>query len=330
MPPPPALATDALAKTYRGGLFGSGGTRALDGVSLTVGRGEIFGLLGPNGAGKTTLVKILLGIVHATEGTARLLGRPVRDPAARARVGFLPEKHQFPGHLTARQMLHLYGRLSGIASDERARRIPELLARVGMGDHAESKVKRFSKGMMQRVGLAQALLGRPEVVFLDEPTDGVDPVGRREIRDLLVWMRGEGTTVFLNSHLLSEVEKVCTRVAIMNAGRLVRTGTIDELTAVERVYDLTATPVPDEARAALGEALRPLDDAAPPPADAALRRYRLAAASRADLNAALDRLRDAHVEIEAVQPRRRSLEDYFIDVVERGSNAECQVSNEAA
>jgi ABC-2 type transport system ATP-binding protein len=322
MPPPPALATDALAKTYSGGLFGSDGTRALDGVSLTVGRGEIFGLLGPNGAGKTTLVKILLGIVHATEGEARLLGRPVRDPTARARVGFLPEKHQFPGHLTARQMMDLYGRLSGIASEERERRIPKLLERVGMAEHAQAKIKRFSKGMMQRVGLAQALLGDPEVVFLDEPTDGVDPVGRREIRDLLLWMRGEGTTIFLNSHLLSEVEKVCTRVAIMNKGRLVRTGTIDELTAVERVYDLTATYVPDDVREALDDVLRPLDDDAPPPADADLRRYRLAAASRADLNAALDRLRAADVEIEAVQPLRRSLEDYFIDVVEQGSNVE--------
>jgi ABC-2 type transport system ATP-binding protein len=169
--------------------------------------------------------------------------------------------------------------------------------------------------MMQRVGLAQALLNRPALVFLDEPTDGVDPIGRREIRDLLLWLRSEGTTVFLNSHLLSEVEQVCTRVAILNAGRLVRQGTIAELTMLDRVYDVTATSIPPATREALGSALATFDA----PAAAGLHRYRVQASDRSALNAILDRLRADGVQFEAVHPVRRSLEDYFIEVVTQSS-----------
>lgn len=318
----PAVQVDALSKTYRTGFFGRDAVRALRDVSLTVNTGEIFGLLGPNGAGKTTLLKILLGIAHASAGRAALFGRSVENPAARNQIGFLPEKHRFPDFLTAEQMLHLYGRLSGVPDERRTERIPELLEKVGMAQWRDTKIKKYSKGMMQRVGLAQALLNDPELVFLDEPTDGVDPVGRREIRDLLLWLHDEGKTVFLNSHLLSEVEKVCTRVAILNEGRLVRHGTIEELTATERVYDLLATPIPESIVTEAGDSLRWMEDN--PPSDSGLRRYRLRAEDRSELNALLDRLRNAEVLIESVQPVRRTLEDYFIDVV--GQKAELDAS----
>ena len=316
------LAVDvrALSKTYRSRL-GRTSVQALDGLDLEVAPGEIFGLLGPNGAGKTTLIKSLLGIVRPTSGAAALFGVPVHRPEARRRVGFLPEHHRFPPFLTAEALLHLYGRLAGVSAAERARRVPLLLDRVGLGARKGSKVKTFSKGMLQRAGLAQALLNAPDLLFLDEPTDGVDPAGRREIRDLLVELRGEGRTIFLNSHLLSEVEQVCTRVAILKEGRLVREGTVDELTAIEKVYEIVATPVPDVLLQALGGALVPLDGIPPSsdvPATSALReplrRYRATAPDRADLNALLDRLRSEGVLLEAVRPLRRSLEDFFVEV----------------
>jgi len=311
--PDAAIRTEALSKAYRSGLINREVVHALREVSLTVNRGEIFGLLGPNGAGKTTLLKILLGIAWPTSGRAMLFGHATHQPAARRTVGFLPEKHRFPDFLTTDQMLHLYGRLSGVPADEREARIPTLLDQVDMTEWQHTKLKKFSKGMMQRVGLAQALLHDPDLVFLDEPTDGVDPVGRREIRDLLLWLHDQGKTIFLNSHLLSEVEKVCTRVAILNNGELVRHGTIDELTAIERVYDLQSTAIPDATLRALSDRIRPADNFET--SASSVFRYRLQVEDRADLNAVLDRLRSADVELDAVQPVRRSLEDYFIDVV---------------
>ncbi len=311
--PDPAVHVESLSKTYRSGFLGRDTVQALRDVSLTVKQGEIFGLLGPNGAGKTTLLKILLGIAFTSEGRATLFGRSVDEAAARHRIGFLPEKHRFPDFLTAEQMLHLYGRLSGVGAEQRVERIPELLDTVGMTKWRDTKIKKYSKGMMQRVGLAQALMNDPDLVFLDEPTDGVDPVGRREIRDLLLWLYDEGKTIFLNSHLLSEVEKVCTRVAILHEGRLVRHGTVEELTTTERIYDLIATAIPNEVLAAAGDALRRVEDN--PPSAPDLQRFRLRAEDRNDLNARIDQLRAADVQIDAVHPVRRSLEDYFIDVV---------------
>lgn len=307
-----AISVSDLSKTYYTGLFGNSSVRALDGVSLEVPAGSIFGLLGPNGAGKTTLVKILLGLVHPSGGDAHLFGHPARQPSARERIGFLPENHRFPGFLTAEQTLHVYGRLANVPAAPRANQVAALLDRVGLAERAETKVKTFSKGMLQRLGLAQALLSDPDLLFLDEPTSGVDPVGRRTIRDLVLELRDAGKTVFLNSHLLSEVEKVCTQVAILRDGQLVRKGTIEELTAVERIYDLVATSIPDTLLNTL-----PLDASpAESPSDPALDQYRAHAEDRSDLNALLDRLRSADVEIESITPLRRSLEDYFIDVVD--------------
>lgn len=309
-----ALSVSSLSKTYHTGLLRQSSVQALDGVSLEVEEGDIFGLLGPNGAGKTTLVKILLGLVHPSSGTARLFGSPAGDPAARSRVGFVPENHRFPGFLTAVQTLHAYGRLADVPSAERKRRIPALLDRLDLDERGDSKVKTFSKGMLQRLGLAQALLNDPDLLFLDEPTGGVDPVGRRAIRDIVLELQDEGTTIFLNSHLLSEVEKVCTQVAILRDGGLIRQGTIDELTAVERVYDLAATPIPSSLLDDLGSTLRPMPDGST--SDPALRQYRVHADDRSTLNMVLDHLRGADIEIESITPLRKSLEDYFIDVVD--------------
>jgi len=310
----PALSVSSLNKTYRTGLLRRSSVQALDGVSLTVDKGAIFGLLGPNGAGKTTLVKILLGLVHPTSGTAHLFDRPAGTAAARHRIGFVPENHRFPGFFTAVQTLHAYGRLSDVPRAERKQRIPRLLDRLDLDGRGDSKVKTFSKGMLQRLGLAQALLNEPDLLFLDEPTGGVDPVGRRAIRDIVLELRDEGKTIFLNSHLLSEVEKVCTQIAILRDGSLVRQGSVDELTAVDRVYDLVATALPESLRA---DETLPLDPAPDGSASAPdLERYRVRADDRTTLNAVLDRLRSEGVEVESITPLRQSLEDYFIDVVD--------------
>ncbi len=309
--PTPAISVSDLSKTYRTGLFGSRSVHALDEVSFEVADGAIFGLLGPNGAGKTTLVKILLGLVHPTTGSARLFDTPAGQPAARSQVGFLPEKHRFPGFLTAEQTLQVYGRIADVPTPPRTARTDTLLERVGLGNRRDTKVKTFSKGMLQRLGIAQALLNDPDLLFLDEPTSGVDPVGRRAIRDLVLELRDDGTTIFLNSHLLSEVEKVCSTVAILRDGEIVRQGTIEELTAVERVYDLLSTPIPEDLAASAPLESAPADAAAPD-----LRQYRIHAEDRRSLNTLVDRLRSAGVEIESITPLRRSLEDYFIDVLD--------------
>jgi ABC-2 type transport system ATP-binding protein len=307
-----ALSVSHLSKTYRSGLFGTHTVQALDDVSLDVPEGAIFGLLGPNGAGKTTLVKCLLGLVHPTAGDARLFGDLAHRPEARRRVGFLPENHQFPEFLTAQQTLQVYGRLADIPRGQRSARISDLLAHVGLADRQHTKVRTFSKGMLQRLGLAQALLNEPDLLFLDEPTSGVDPMGRRGIRDLVLELRDNGATIFLNSHLLSEVEKVCTQVAILRDGTIVREGTVEELTTVERVYDLVATRLPEDLLDSTALSLSPKES----PSDPDLQQYRLQADDRSTLNALLDTLRSHDVQIESITPLRRSLEDYFIDVLD--------------
>ena len=223
------IAIDELRKSYRRGLWRRS-VDALRGVSFRVGPGEIFGLLGPNGAGKTTIIKILLGIVRASGGSAQLLGFPAGDRRGRRQVGYLPENLQFPRHQTARTALEYCGRLSGMSYTQIRARRDSLLATVGLNDRDRESVKRYSKGMQQRLGLAQALLHDPTVLILDEPTDGLDPVGRSQVRSILVQLRDEGRTVFLNSHLLQEVELVCDRVAILDSGQLRFEGTINDLT----------------------------------------------------------------------------------------------------
>ena len=224
-----AVTVQDLAKVYRGGLFRRR-VQALNSVSFDVPRGEIFGLLGQNGAGKTTLIKILLGIVKKSSGTARVLGHAAGDRRGRLAIGYLPESHRIPHHLTGNTSLEYYGRLSRMSLSEIRAKRDELLDTVGLGKWGRTPVRDYSKGMQQRLGLAQAMLHDPELLILDEPTDGVDPVGRAEIRDVLFQLKDRGKTVFLNSHLLQEIELVCDRVAILHAGLVRHIGPVRELT----------------------------------------------------------------------------------------------------
>lgn len=223
------IVTENLTKSYVSGWPGRPPFVALDGLSLTVGRGEIFGFLGPNGAGKTTTLKILLGLVRATSGSALLLGQPAGDVETRRRIGFLPESPYFYDYLTAEEFLGFYGQLAGLNRAAIAQRITDLLHLVGLVDARARQLRKFSKGMLQRIGLAQALIHDPELVILDEPMTGLDPVGRKQVRDLILSLRDRGKTVFFSTHILHDVEMVCDRVGIMMKGRLVASGRVDEL-----------------------------------------------------------------------------------------------------
>lgn len=217
-----AIDTHSLRKEF-------GEKVAVADLTLQVGRGEVFGFLGPNGAGKTTSVKMLLGLTKPTAGQANLLGKPLGDRDTRAKIGYLPEHFRFHEWLRAEEFLDLHGRLYGLGSAERSKVIPELLELVGLAQRAKTKLGAFSKGMLQRIGLAQALLNSPDLVFLDEPTSGLDPLGRRLVRDIIMHLKEEGTAVFLNSHLLSEVELTCDRVAFIREGTVVRSALVSEL-----------------------------------------------------------------------------------------------------
>lgn len=219
---------------------------ALDDFSFEVKQGEIFGLLGPNGAGKTTLVKILLGIVNKTSGEAKVFGNEISDVSYKSKVGYLPENHRFPNYLTGEQVIHYFGKLSGVSDKDIGSRLESLLEKVNMKEWRKTKIKKYSKGMMQRIGLAQALINNPEIIFLDEPTDGVDPIGRKEIRDLLLELKREGKTIFLNSHLLSEIELICDKVAILNKGKLLKIGSVQDLTMTENLFKFFTSEFDDE------------------------------------------------------------------------------------
>lgn len=298
----------ALKKVYRSSL---GGQRivALDGIDFSVRAGELFGLLGPNGAGKTTTVKILLGLTRASEGRALISGLPVSDPESRRRVGYLPEGHKIPGYLTARQALAIFGRMSSMDSATIKRRTTELLERVRLSPWADVRVKKFSKGMTQRLGLAAALIHSPNVLLLDEPTDGVDPVGRREIRDLLREEAKNGTAILLNSHLLSEIELTCDRVAVLRNGKVAAEGTIDELTrkSVAR-YKMVASPVDDALVSAFRES------------GAGVERVNghmvLSVNDLPHLNALVDAARSRGAVLSELSPVRSTLEDVFVDLIQ--------------
>ena len=236
-----ALAIDLhdVRKVYKGKVH------ALQGITMQVRRGEVFGLLGPNGAGKSTLVKIMMSVVRPTHAVGTILGNPVAHKPTLARIGYLPENHRFPRYLTGRQTLEFFSALQKVDRATRKRRSAELLDTVGMTAWADRKVSTYSKGMMQRVGLAQALGADPDLVVLDEPTDGVDPVGRRDIRDVLLRLGEQGKTVFINSHLLSELEAICGRVAILVKGIVAKQGTLDELTVAKQRYEIEVEPLND-------------------------------------------------------------------------------------
>ncbi|MGD0590271.1 MAG: ABC transporter ATP-binding protein [Bacteroidota bacterium] len=307
-----ALQTVDLTKHYRSGLFKRKNIIALEKVSLSIEQGEIFGLLGPNGAGKTTFVKLLLSIAHPTSGTATVLGHSLGQRALKEQCGYLPESHRYPGFLTALDTLIFFGRLNGLQEKILKDKAHVLLEMVGLKDWAKVKTKKFSKGMLQRLGLAQALVNDPKLLFLDEPTDGVDPIGRKEIRDLLLQLKGEGTTIFLNSHLLSEIEMMCDRVAILNKGKVVRTGTISELTTQKLVYIIQlSAPVSEDLRVRLSQSHFSLELK-----DTSLT---VTLKDKSELNSIIDTLRADGIGIEGMTQQKTSLEDYFIQLV-KGEN----------
>ncbi len=300
------IETKGLSKSYRE-------VRALRALDLEVRKGEIFGLLGRNGAGKTTCVKILLGIVRKSGGEARLLGEPAGTVASRRRVGYLPEGHDFPDYHTPWSALDYLGGLSEMPRTERRARIPPLLDAVGLQKWHHVKIRKFSKGMKQRLGLAHAMLHKPEVIFLDEPTDGVDPVGRREIRDIMVRLKAEGHTIFLNSHLLSEVEMICDRVTIIENGETVKSGHVEELTRVGDywVFDL-AGPV----AAAVAElAVRW------PGARLTGAEMEVPMADPVGLDPLVDFLRERRISIRGLRQKKVTLEDVFLSLVAGGAGA---------
>jgi ABC-2 type transport system ATP-binding protein len=296
----PVISTRRLRKQF-------GPTLAVAGLSLSVRPGEIFGFLGPNGAGKTTSIKMLLGLVAPTSGSATLLGAPIGDRAARGRVGFLPEHFRFHDCLTARELLRFHGRLHGLHGLPLDSRVEMLLARVDMLDAADRPLKGYSKGMMQRAGLAQALINDPALVFLDEPTSGLDPLGRLMVRDIIAELRARGTAVFLNSHLLGEVEATCDRVAFVKQGEVIHEMALAGAAASLEV-ELRVSPID----ACLLEGLGQFGGGA----------VRLASDSirmRLSSDDALPRLTrwlvEQNVDVYAIQSRRKSLEEWFVDVM---------------
>jgi ABC-2 type transport system ATP-binding protein len=226
-----AIKTEKLTKHYTKGFWRPRPYAALEDLTLQVGQGEVFGFLGPNGAGKTTTLKLLMQLIYPTSGHAEILGKPIGDVSVRQRIGFLPENPYFYDNLTAEELLRYFAGLFGYSAAERRRRATELLDQVGIGAERRFQLRKFSKGMVQRVGIAQALVNEPEVVFLDEPMSGLDPLGRREVRELILRLRDRGCTVFFSSHVLSDAEALCSRVAILAKGRLVASGPLDKLTA---------------------------------------------------------------------------------------------------
>ncbi|MBI5471403.1 MAG: ABC transporter ATP-binding protein [Ignavibacteriae bacterium] len=303
-----AISSESLTKIYSDFVNKKLSVTALSDFTLDVEQGKIFGLLGPNGAGKTTFIKILLGLVNTTSGRASILGTQLPNVKIRKRIGYLPENHRYPNYLTGHQVMKLFGGLSGMRRAEIASRSASLLKLVGMEQWSKMKVKKYSKGMMQRLGLAQALINNPDVLFLDEPTDGVDPIGRKEIRDVLKQLRAEGKTIFLNSHLLSEVELISDQVAILNKGKLLKVGTVDELTTTDANYEIGVATHPTEAffHEAAATVLKFQLDKSTISADLT---------STAELNRLIDLLRKHNIEITHIAKKRTTLEESFINLI---------------
>jgi ABC-2 type transport system ATP-binding protein len=307
----PAIEILGLEKTYMVGFWRKRPKRALAPLHLAIEEGEIFGFLGPNGAGKTTTLKMLMGLVFPTAGTARILGRDWTDPEVKAQIGFLPEQPYFYDYLTAHELLHYYGRLSGVAGRDLKQRIEEVLTCVGLDDIQGVQLRKFSKGMLQRVGIAQAILHNPKLVFLDEPMSGLDPLGRREVRDLIEQLKQEGKTVFFSTHILSDAEALCDRVAIIHKGELRGVGAVEELTSsvqgkIEVVWQGTQIPASLKALGAdchvSGDTVR-------------------AVLPESQQDAAIDALRRERLRLIAITPLRTSLEAYFVEKLQHSQTA---------
>jgi ABC-2 type transport system ATP-binding protein len=308
-----AIETQDLTKDYALGFWRKRPYRALDQLTLQVEPGEVFGFLGPNGAGKTTTLKLLVQLVFPTSGRAEILGRPVGDVATRRRIGYLPENPYFYDHLSAVEVLDYFGRLFGLPADARAARVNQLLDTVELGRERRLPLRRYSKGMLQRVGLAQALLNEPDVVFLDEPMSGLDPIGRRMVRELILGLRDRGATVFFSSHILSDAEAVCSRVAIVSGGRLAASGRLTDLLAFGvNGWEIVVDRVGDAAR----PRVKSLEAKVTRIAEA---RYAIELPADAGPERILAELVADGASIVSVNPLRDTLEDFFLrQVAERG------------
>jgi len=323
-----AVETVNLTKDYSVGFFRKRPKRALDQLNLQVGTAEVFGLLGPNGAGKSTTLKLLLRLIFPTSGTARILDRELDDVAMHARIGYLPENPYFYDHLTAREFLNYAAELFGMMERHRARRVGELLERVGLTGSDNIPLRKFSKGMVQRVGIAQALINDPELIFLDEPMSGLDPLGRREVRDLILELKAEGKTVFFSTHILSDAEMLCDRVAILDRGRLQGCG---ELRAILSLGVSATEIVLENPSAALlseiaGHVVREVRTG---------ERVRLEIPLAKDVAPVLDAILRAGTKVVSLNPVKMSLEDYFLarvgeagEVNRRGRNIDIALDGE--
>jgi ABC-2 type transport system ATP-binding protein len=291
-----------IEKTYQVGFWHKRPKIALRPLRLTIEQGEVFGFLGPNGAGKTTTLKLLMGLVSPTAGSARILGMDLDDPRVKAQIGFLPEQPYFYDHLTAIELLTYYAQLSGVPVKNRSSRVAAVIERVGLKTTSTMQLRKYSKGMLQRVGLAQAILHDPKVVFLDEPMSGLDPMGRREVRELIQELRSEGKTVFFSTHILSDAEALCDRVAVIHQGELRGVGEVSELTSqsqgkVEIIFCATRVP---EGLAALQPVTRLSGNMVS------------AVIAEPQQDAALEVLRGDHIRLVSLTPVRSSLEEYYL------------------
>jgi ABC-2 type transport system ATP-binding protein len=303
--------TDRLTKDFYRGFWKPRPHRALDALSIEVPAGGVYGLLGPNGAGKSTTLKLLTNLIRPTAGTAELLGRPPGDVHARQRLGFLPEHPTFYDHLTAEELLAYFAGLFGYRGNERRRRAGAVLDRVGLGADRTRPIRQYSKGMVQRVGLAQALINDPELVILDEPMSGLDPIGRREVREMILALRDDGRTILFSSHILSDAEMLCSRVGILSKGTLVATGTIDELTSRDaRGWEVVASDVSGAAAEQLGARARRVTAIADG-------RYGFELGPDTRPEPFVATLSAAGAELVSVAPLRTTLEDVFLHALGR-------------
>jgi ABC-2 type transport system ATP-binding protein len=304
-----AIETEALTKDYYTGFWRPRPYRALDALTLRVDEGEVFGFLGPNGAGKSTTLKLLMGLIFPTSGRARILGRAIGDVDVRRRIGFLPENPSFYDHLTAEELLTYFASVSGLRGGERTRRVSAALDDVSIGRERKLRLRSFSKGMIQRVGVAQALVAEPTVVFFDEPMSGLDPLGRRDLRQLMLRLRDRGCTVFFSSHILSDAEALCSRVAILAQGRLVAEGRLADIVHFEqRGWELVVANLSDAAKARLHGrivSITPIGH----------QRYTLEVAPGERPQQLIAALAADGAEIVSLNPLRATLEDYFVAIV---------------
>jgi len=302
------ITTKNLSKEYSSKSFSKEKILALNNFSFEVESGEIFGILGPNGAGKTTLIKILLGITHRTSGEVKIFDREISDESYKKKTGYLPENHKFPNYLTGEQVLNFFGKLSGMNSIDVKKKSEEYLKLVDMEKWKNTKIKKYSKGMLQRLGLAQSILNNPELIFLDEPTDGVDPIGRKEIRDILNNLKKEGKTIFLNSHLLSEVELICDRVAILNKGTLVKSGRVEDITALSNNYKFNTSKIEEKTLNSLLSNHKATINGS--------NEFSYNTGSVEELNKLIDFLRQNNVMIHSIVREKDTLENMFINLIE--------------